>query len=1675
MRARSWSSWFVFTPVVRFTALAATVFSTATCALESLTAPESDLALSIAADTALIVGETVTIATLTSGGAPVVGVRIRYSSESPSIIRVDSVSGEMTALLDGVAVVRARADAPSLPPGGVTASVSVRARYAGVAIDPIDSLTGLGQMVTPVVRGLGVSGAPAGIVTATLTVSDTTVLRRNGNQFFARANGTTNIVATYGTLTATRAVRVRRVAKSVSAAAQPFVFTAIGRDTNLIVVVRDTRDSIIASPALVVQSLDAAAIQVGAGNVLRSLRTGTSTVRVSVDTASLTVSTSVSQVPTQLVKLSGDAQTGVVGSALPESLSVQVRDAGGTSIAGASVAFSLGSGGGSVQTATSVADAQGRAFAGAWTLGTVPGTATLSAAVGAAVTSFSATAQPGAAASLVLSASPISGSAGQVLTPIQVTLRDQFGNIATLATATVSLTVSEGTLSGTTSRVATAGIAHFNDIVFGRPASQIRLSAQATGVSNAVLSGPFNVVGAPFRLRFSSQPTSIVANAPFAPGVTVAIEDSIGNALPAATNQVTLTRGAGGDSSAVLLGGLTSNAVAGSVTFGTATLQRAGTGYTLVASATGLASATSNPFNVSAGTASRLEYRVQPTTIGPNVPITPAPQVAVTDAFGNQTTSSVSVAMAFGANATGATLSGTTSTTSASGLATFSNLRLNTVGSGYTLVAASAGLTSATSDTFRVLGPGTPRALIFSTQPSTATAGVANPASITVRVIDSVGVTVSSSSASVTLEFADNPNAGTLSGTLTRSAVNGVATFTDVRVNRSGTGTTLRAISAGLTPDTSAAFAVVPGAISNLAWQVQPDSGIAGEAMSPAPVVAWRDGQGNVVSSATDTIVVSLSGQPGNATLTGTLRVAAVNGVATFSNLVLDRAYTSYSLRAASVSNSPAALSSSFVIVGGAPAGVELTSEPALRAVNADLPTISARVVDAFGNLAAGSTNEVSLTLATNTFNAALGGTTTRSAANGSVSFNSLSVALPGRDLRIVATSPLLAPDTSAVFNIYGAPHSISFSTQPVNGIRNAILAPSVVLQVLDSVGNLALGASGSATISLAVNTNAGSLSGTLSRGFSSGVATFDNLRVDSAGIGYRLGASFSSLPTVQSSTFNLAAFGTATQLRVLDQPASADVDSIIRPAVQVAILDAVQNRVTNSTASVTIALGSNSGSGTLNGTRTKAAVNGVATFDSLSVSAAGTVTLAASSAGLTATATSAFGIVNPGQPVRFVFDVQPSNQVAGNIMVPAVRVCAVNSAGALTPSYSSSITLSVRSGPLSGSITGTTSAVAGSGCATFSNISFRKVGVYSLRAAQGGLLGESATFTVTHGFAHHLAYTAAPSIVVAGDTITTPVTVEVRDEFGNTVENAANNITICYGTSYPQSSCLTPTYLDGNVTETAINGVANFSGLRVRLGTNYQTFTAFSGALSTYEYSTSRNEYIEGYTLPTFRPGSPYTLYIDPTHPRSNQGALVVIAREAIPTFVVEVRDSLGNNAAAWNLPVVIALNSNPTGASLNGVTARLPASGYYASFSGVGIDRVGTGYTVVASSAGLVSAETAPFNAVSRTASSLRFATQPASAAVGAAISPAIRVQVEDELGNTVTSSFGTITLAIQTNPGGATLGGTLTVNVVNGVAQFPNITLSAAGTGYTLRATTNISGVTGTFVSQSFNITP
>src|SRR5437773_1712685 len=164
-----------------------------------------------------------------------------------------------------------------------------------------------------------------------------------------------------------------------------------------------------------------------------------------------------------------------------------------------------------------------------------------------------------------------------------------------------------------------------------------------------------------------------------------------------------------------------------------------------------------------------------------------------------------------------------------------------------------------------------------------------------------------------------------------------------------------------------------------------------------------------------------------------------------------------------------------------------------------------------------------------------------------------------------------------------------------------------------------------------------------------------------------------------------------------------------------------------------------------------------------------------------------------------------------------------------------------------------------------------------------------------------------------------------------------------------------------------------------------------------------------------------------------------------------VEFRRKLSRSGFTGN--VTLAIGTNPAGGALSG-TATHAASGGVATFAGLSIDKVGTGYTLTATGAG--STTSTAFNITAGTATQLVFSVQPSTTSAGAAITPAVQVTALDASNNTATEFTGNVTLAIGTNPGSGTLTGTATVAASAGVATFANLSIDKVGTGYTPTAT-------------------
>lgn len=189
-----------------------------------------------------------------------------------------------------------------------------------------------------------------------------------------------------------------------------------------------------------------------------------------------------------------------------------------------------------------------------------------------------------------------------------------------------------------------------------------------------------------------------------------------------------------------------------------------------------------------------------------------------------------------------------------------------------------------------------------------------------VTVLNKDGSTATGYTGNVTMALGTNPTAATLGGTVTVAASSGVATFSNLTLNRSGKNFTLRATAAAQGGYTPKARVSRPFSIpTRCVFTTQPVGVAAAGDILPTFTVTIQDGAGNTDTSYTGAdVTVALYTGAGSGVLSGFYTRTATAGVVDFSGLSIDADGT-YSLRATAESVSTAydpapAISSTFTI-----------------------------------------------------------------------------------------------------------------------------------------------------------------------------------------------------------------------------------------------------------------------------------------------------------------------------------------------------------------------------------------------------------------------------------------------------------------------------------------------------------------------------------------------------------------------------------------------------------------------------------------------------------------------------------------------------------------------------------------------------------------------------------------
>ncbi len=392
------------------------------------------------------------------------------------------------------------------------------------------------------------------------------------------------------------------------------------------------------------------------------------------------------------------------------------------------------------------------------------------------------------------------------------------------------------------------------------------------------------------------------------------------------------------------------------------------------------------------------------------------------------------------------TLSGTTTVSAVGGVATFTNLRIDNVGE-YVLRFTDATLQVIDSDPFTV-GLGGAVGLAIQSEPPGAIAATPFEFQPIVRILDAGGNTVTGATNEVTVTISTNPAGGTLAGTTTVAAVDGVATFTGLSIDRAGTGYVLSFEAQGLEPANTDGFNVNVGPAAKLGIITPPDGATGGTPFSTQPILVVLDAGGNVVDDDSGNVSVTLGAGPG--TLSGTTTVAAVNGVATFTNLQIDIAANGYVLHFSSpglagidfqdfnVPEGPATYLEILTQPGNAVAGRAFGVQPVVL------------LKDAGGNTVLSDTSTVSVVVQPNPGGATLIGSAARTAIGGVATYDGLALSSPGDGYVLQFTAGSLAPVESLPFSVLPKASSLdstvvsSPGAVPANGATGATITVTV-------------------------------------------------------------------------------------------------------------------------------------------------------------------------------------------------------------------------------------------------------------------------------------------------------------------------------------------------------------------------------------------------------------------------------------------------------------------------------------------------------------------------------------------------------------------------------------------------------------------------------------------------------
>ena len=203
-----------------------------------------------------------------------------------------------------------------------------------------------------------------------------------------------------------------------------------------------------------------------------------------------------------------------------------------------------------------------------------------------------------------------------------------------------------------------------------------------------------------------------------------------------------------------------------------------------------------------------------------------------------------------------------------------------------------------------------------------------------------------------------------------------------------------------------------------------------------------------------------------------------------------------------------------------------------------------------------------------------------------------------------------------------------------------------------------------------------------------------------------------------------------ATHLVFGSQPAITTSAGATLPPVTVLIEDKTGHVVTTDGSLVSLTLAGTAG-GVLHGTAAVQAANGVATFSDLSMTKAGSYTLAASDGALRPSRSRRFTITPDSSTAHLVLSQSPPATAPSAKPLPPISATLEDQYGNVVKNSKTAVALAVVNGPAGEVLKGRTSVPFLNGIATFRSLRLSPAGAYTLQLSDAALPGSGAAASI--------------------------------------------------------------------------------------------------------------------------------------------------------------------------------------------------------------------------------------------------------------------------------------------------------------------------------------------------------